>query len=121
MVIILWGITQYGTYASGLYFDGVFYNLASLTQAWYIIRWQDLNGNGIPDYPTEFTAVASRSSPSISVIAPSGMASHPATSVFSMDSFTASEIKPSPEKEKRRLEPNEGRGAMPPSSPPTRD
>ena len=58
-VITLWGITQYGTYASGVYFDGKFTDMASLTAGWYIIRWQDSNSNGIPDYPAEFTIVAS--------------------------------------------------------------
>ena len=59
-VVILWGIQQWGTYAAGVYFDGKWFeNMASLTAGWYIIRWQDLNQNGIPDYPTEFTVVAS--------------------------------------------------------------
>jgi len=58
-VISLWGIGAPGTYASGIYFDGVFPTLSSLTQGWYIVRWQDLNSNGFPDYPTEFTIVAS--------------------------------------------------------------
>jgi len=59
IVIIMWGITQYGTYASGIYFDGIFPTLSTLTQGWHIVRWQDLNGNCFPDYPSEFTAVAS--------------------------------------------------------------
>jgi len=62
-VVILWGITQCGTYASGVYFDGVFPALSTLTDGWYIIRFQDLNCNGIPDYTGfntgEFTIVAS--------------------------------------------------------------
>ena len=58
-VVILWGIQQWGTYASGVYFDGKYPDMASLTYGWYIVRWQDVNGNGIPDYPTEFTIVAS--------------------------------------------------------------
>jgi len=61
-VIILWGIQQWGTYAAGVYFDGKWFgDMASLTAGWYIIRWQDLNGNGTPDYETEFTIVASGS------------------------------------------------------------
>jgi len=58
-VIILWGMTQWGTYASGIYFDGKFTDLASLGDGWYIVRWQDLNANTVPDYSTEFTVVAS--------------------------------------------------------------
>jgi len=58
-VIILWGIEQYATYASGIYFDGKWTDLSSLTQGWYIVRWQDLDTNGTPDYPGEFTVVAS--------------------------------------------------------------
>jgi len=58
-VAILYGITQYGTYASGIYFDFTFPSLNTLSQGWYIMRWQDLNGNGIPDYPAEFTVYAS--------------------------------------------------------------
>jgi len=60
-VIILWGVEQYATYASGVYFDGVWTDLSSLTQAWYIVRWQDLDTNGVQDYPTEFIVVASGS------------------------------------------------------------
>jgi len=58
-IAILYGITQYGTYASGIYFDFAFPSLSALSQGWYILRWQDLNGNGIPDYPGEFTVYAS--------------------------------------------------------------
>jgi len=59
-IVILWGIAHWGTYASGVYFDGMWFgDMASLTAGWYIIRWQDLNGNGIPDYPGEFTTVSS--------------------------------------------------------------
>jgi len=58
-VIIMWGIAQWGTYAAGVYFDGKYPDMASLTYSWYIIRWQDLNSNGIPDYPTEFGEIAS--------------------------------------------------------------
>jgi M6 family metalloprotease-like protein len=60
-VIMLWGVGGWGTYASGVYFDGKFTDMASLTDGWYIFRWQDLNGNGVPDYPAEFTIVASGS------------------------------------------------------------
>jgi len=58
-IVILWGIAHWGTYASGVYFDGKYPDIASLTYGWYIVRWQDLNGNLIPDYPGEFTVVAS--------------------------------------------------------------
>jgi hypothetical protein len=58
---MLWGVGGWGTYASGVYFDGKFTDMASLTDGWYIFRWQDLNGNGVPDYPAEFTIVASGS------------------------------------------------------------
>ena len=58
-VVILWGIQQWGTYAAGVCFDGKYPDMASLTYGWYVVRWQDLNGNGIPDYPTEFIIVAS--------------------------------------------------------------
>jgi hypothetical protein len=57
-IIVLWGITQYGTYASGVYFDGIFASLSTLTQGWYIVRWQDLNSDGVQNYPDEFTIVA---------------------------------------------------------------
>ena len=59
-VVILWGIQQWGTYAAGVYFDGRWFaDMPSMTAAWYIIRWQDLNSNGIPDYPGEFSIIAS--------------------------------------------------------------
>lgn len=58
-VIMLWGVGGWGTYASGVYFDGKFTDMASLTDGWYIMHWQDLNGNGVPDYGAEFTVVAS--------------------------------------------------------------
>ena len=58
-VISLWGIGAPGTYCAGVYFDGKYIDLASLTAGWYIVRWQDLNRNGLPDYPGEFSVVAS--------------------------------------------------------------
>jgi len=61
VVIILWGITQYGTLASGVYFNMLFSNLASLSQGSYVIYWQDSNGNGIPDPADTFTQVFSGS------------------------------------------------------------
>jgi hypothetical protein len=59
VVIILWGITQYGTLASGVYFNMLFSNLASLNQGSHVIYWQDSNGNGIPDPADTFTQVFS--------------------------------------------------------------
>ena len=56
-VIILWGITEYGTLASGVYFDMQFPNLANLSQGSYVIHWQDSNSNGIPDPADTFTVV----------------------------------------------------------------
>jgi len=61
VVIILWGITQYGTLASGVYFNMLFSNLASLNQGSYVIYWQDSNSNGIPDPADSFTQVFSGS------------------------------------------------------------
>jgi hypothetical protein len=58
-VISLWGLAQWGTYASGVYFDGIFNSIPSMACSWQIVRWKDLNGNGVPDYPNEFTVVAS--------------------------------------------------------------
>jgi len=63
-VIILWGIGAMGTYVSGIYFDGIGPTMSSThTQGWYIIHWQDLNGNGVADYTGfntgEFTIAAS--------------------------------------------------------------
>jgi len=58
-VVILWGIKQWGTYVSGVYFDGKYPEMVSLTCGWYIVHWQDLNGNRIPDYSSEFTIAAS--------------------------------------------------------------
>jgi len=59
LVVVLWGIQQYGTLASGVYFDMQFSNLASLNQEFYIIHWQDTNGNSIPDSGDAFTIVYS--------------------------------------------------------------
>jgi hypothetical protein len=56
-VIILWGITQYGTLASGVYFDMQFPNLANLSQGSYVIHWQDSDSNGIPDPADTFMVV----------------------------------------------------------------
>jgi len=61
MVLLLWGLAEWGTYASGIYFDGVYSSISSMNKAWYVIRWQDSNGNGVPDFPTEFTIVSSGS------------------------------------------------------------
>jgi len=58
-VIILWGITQWGTLASGLYFDMQFSDLSPLIAGSYVIHWEDTNGNGMPDPGDTFTTVFS--------------------------------------------------------------
>nr|MDO8133682.1 glycosyl hydrolase [Candidatus Njordarchaeum guaymaensis] len=58
-VVVLWGISAPGTYASGIYFDNRYLDIGSLTCGWHIVRWQDLNGNGVPENPSEFTILAS--------------------------------------------------------------
>ena len=54
-VVVLWGIEQYGTLASGVYFDMQYSNLNNLTQGSYVIHWTDSNSNGIPDSGDTFT------------------------------------------------------------------
>jgi len=54
-VVVLWGIEQYGTLASGVYFDMQYSNLNNLTQGSYVIHWTDSNSNGIPDSSDTFT------------------------------------------------------------------
>jgi len=55
-VIALWGIGAPGTYAAGVYFDGKYTDLASLTAGYYVVRWT--GATTVPVYPTEFTIVA---------------------------------------------------------------
>ena len=56
-VVILYGITQWGTLASGVYFDMQFPNLANLSQGSYVIHWQDSDSNGTPDPADTFMVV----------------------------------------------------------------
>jgi hypothetical protein len=46
-VILLWGLQQYGTYASGVYFDNKYADLSALPYGWYIIYWVG-NGYALP-------------------------------------------------------------------------
>jgi len=58
-VFSMWGLSEPGTYASGLYFaDIIDPNLASYTQGYYICKWTDLNNDGIQQ-SNEITLVAS--------------------------------------------------------------
>jgi hypothetical protein len=54
-VFIVYGFTWKGTYVGGVFFKTyVLPNLTGFTHGWYIFRWDDANGNGLPD-PYEVT------------------------------------------------------------------
>lgn len=58
-VLIAYGITWKGTFAAGLYLKSVIApNLAGYSHAWYVFRWDDLNGDGMIDL-NEISQVAS--------------------------------------------------------------
>ena len=47
-VLVLWGISAYGTYANGVCFaDLVWPHIADFSDSYYIYSWEDLNGDGI--------------------------------------------------------------------------
>ena len=49
-VFIVYGFAWKGTYVGGVLFKThVLPNLAGFTHGWYIFRWDDANGNGLPD------------------------------------------------------------------------
>jgi hypothetical protein len=50
--MLCYGFGWEGTYAAGKYFDAVIYpNLASQSESWIIVRWNDTNGNGFVNGP----------------------------------------------------------------------
>jgi hypothetical protein len=58
-VLSQWGISAYGTYASGLCFDDIVWpNITNYANSYYIYCWQDLNGDGLAT-TNEITLVAS--------------------------------------------------------------
>lgn len=62
-MMLCYGFGWQGTYAAGLYFDHVVYpDLASYTESWLVVRWEDSNGDGIVNSPGDgdtYTLVAS--------------------------------------------------------------
>jgi hypothetical protein len=55
-VFIIQGFAWKGTYVGGLFFKTyILPNIASFTHTWYVYRWDDVNGNGLPD-PYEVNA-----------------------------------------------------------------
>ena len=47
LVMIIYGFGWKGTFAGGLYFKNrVYPSIGTFTDAWYIYRWADQNGNG---------------------------------------------------------------------------
>jgi hypothetical protein len=49
-VFIVYGFAWKGTYVGGVFFKTfILPNITSFTHSWYIFRWDDVNGNGLPD------------------------------------------------------------------------
>ena len=59
-VFILYGFAWKGTYVGGLLFKNyILPNIGSFSYSWYIYRWDDGNGNGLPDpYEVNTTPVS---------------------------------------------------------------
>lgn len=61
-VMICYGFGWKGTYAAGKYFDKVIFpNLPSHSESWTIVRWDDTNGDGFVNNPSEgdtYTVIA---------------------------------------------------------------
>ncbi len=62
-VMLCYGFGWKGTYAAGKYFDKVMYpNLAIQSKAWVIVEWDDTNGDGFVNSPSDgdtYTLIAS--------------------------------------------------------------
>jgi hypothetical protein len=62
LVTLCYGFGWQGTYAAGKFFEEeLFPNLATYTNSWIIVKWEDSNGNGFVDLPWEgdnYTVVA---------------------------------------------------------------
>jgi hypothetical protein len=51
-IMLCYGFGWEGTYAAGKYFDAVIYpNLASQSESWIIVKWNDTNSNGFVNGP----------------------------------------------------------------------
>jgi hypothetical protein len=61
-VMLSYGFGWEGTYAAGKYFDTVIYpNLQSQSESWIVVNWNDTNGNGFVNGPSDgdtYTVVA---------------------------------------------------------------
>ncbi len=61
-VMLCYGFGWKGTYASGKYFDTVIYpGIASYDISWIIVKWQDTNGDGFVNNPSDgdiYTVIA---------------------------------------------------------------
>lgn len=61
-VVVMYGITQWGTLAAGPYFhDKILPNIDKFPAAWYIFRWEDgINGQPFDSFPQpeEITLIA---------------------------------------------------------------
>jgi hypothetical protein len=61
-IMLCYGFGWEGTYAAGKYFDAVIYpNLASQSESWTIVKWNDTNGNGFVNGPFDgdtYTVIA---------------------------------------------------------------
>jgi hypothetical protein len=59
-IVIIYGYTGYGTFAAALYFKTVLFPTLGKTVApgYAIVRWQDTNGNHLPDTADSYQTVA---------------------------------------------------------------
>ena len=62
-VILFWGVGALGVLASGTYFDMQYAGINTLTDAAYVIHWEDTNQNSIPDPSDNFTVIFQSSTP----------------------------------------------------------
>jgi hypothetical protein len=58
-IMIIYGYTGYGTFAGALYFKGQLFPAMgnTLSDGYQVIKWQDVNGNNLPDPADSFTVV----------------------------------------------------------------
>ena len=64
--LICYGFAGRGTLAASIYFKTIIEpNLSSYTESYYIVQWDDTNGNSYPDMPSTdtYTVIASGTSP----------------------------------------------------------